>query len=95
MVLVTILLQVQILNRYAEVFEFFSVFVSSAAIYYVIKNRKFFHPLTFYYTYIAAFFTIWPAISKVISQQYWWHMLYIWDAGDWNTIPINYFLKEL
>lgn len=86
--------QVHILNRYAETFTFYSVFVSSSAVYYVVRNRKNFNPFILYYSYMVAFFTIWPAVSKVISQEYWWHMLYIWDAGDWNTIPLDYFFSE-
>lgn len=94
-IILPIFSQVQILNRYAETFTFFSVFASSAAVYYVIRNRRHFNSLIIYYAYMVAFLTVWPAISKLISQKYWWHMLYIWDAGDWDTIPLDYFFSEI
>lgn len=87
-------LQIQILNRIAEVFTFYSVFVSSAACYYVFRNPRKYNSLVIYYAYLVAFLTVWPAISQVITRENWWHMLFIWDAGDWDTIPINYFLNE-
>lgn len=87
--------QVEILNRVADVFKFYSVFVSGAVYYYIILNKDWLKPIMVKLAYFSLFAAIWPVFSGILFRQYWWHMLYIWDAGDWNTIPLQYFWSEL
>lgn len=87
--------KVEILNRIADVFSFFSVFVCGAFIVYTLSRIKRMPQIERFVFYGIVFLLVWPAFSNILFRDEWWNMLYIWDAGDWDTIPLYYFLKDV
>lgn len=83
--------QIEILDRLASSFLFFTVFVSGCAYHYLLANKRQFTLKQRWLCYLSIIAGIWPVISNIIIRTDWWQMLYIWDAGDWNTIPLRYF----
>ena len=87
-----ILAQVEILNRFGEAFLFFSIITSSLSYGYVFNNMKQFSSLTFMLAVISMISNYWPVLSAILYRQHWFEMLYIWDAGNRDTLPLQLFI---
>ena len=88
-----IFVQVEILNRYGEGFLFFSVVVSSATYGFIWNNRKCLPKQYVVFGAISFLANIWPVFSMLFSRNQWWTMLYIWDSGNLDTLPLYLFLR--
>lgn len=84
--------QVEILNRFGEGLQFFSVVVSSVAYTYVFKNKRINNKMIQVWGGLSLIANLWPVISDIINRTEWYYMLYIWDAGSRNVLPYNYFV---
>lgn len=94
-ILSPIFMQVEILNRISSSILFFSIIVSGASYVYVFNHKNEFKPWQINFCRVSVFASIWPVFSNILSRDTWWHMLYIWDAGNLDTLPLQYFLNEL
>ena len=94
-ILSPIFMQVEILNRISSSILFFSIILSGASYVYVFNHKKEFKPWQIVFCKCSVFASIWPVFSNILSRDAWWHMLYIWDAGNLDTLPLQYFLNEL
>lgn len=82
--------QVEILDRYAAAFMYFSIF-ASASTYYNILNNKNTYPYIKIIAIICFLAAFWPSISDIFSRNKWYYLLFIWDANGSNYIPIDTF----
>lgn len=91
-VLSPILGQVEILNRYGEGLQFFSVIVSSASYAFIIHNKNKIPKSIVVLCYMSIIANIWPVISGIVGRNNWWEMLFIWDANGRNTLPLGLYI---
>lgn len=87
-----ILGQIEILNRFGEGLQFFSVIVSSASYVYILQNKKKLPKYIVMLCIISMMANMWPIISNIINRNNWWEMLFIWDANGRNTLPLGLYI---
>lgn len=86
-----ILSKVEILGRYGDAILFFSIIVSSVSYGYILKNKKHLPKYALLLCYLSIISNIWPAIANAINRTNWWTMLYIWDSGGKDSLPMILF----
>lgn len=80
---------VEILDRYASSFAFFSCVVCGVYFYQAYKNRNTQSLLYFIIAMLGLFVSVWPTLSLLWKTENVFDMMFIWDAGGRNYLPIR------
>lgn len=92
LILSPIFFKVEIFNRIISVQMFFVV-ISVSLMLNELQKNKYKYMISMFFYMISVFFLYYPIIKPYFDRIYYYQLMYIWDAGTLEYLPINLFIK--